>query len=74
MCTLSLVKLGLIERRASDVDAREIHIQPTAKAKTMKDDLNSASGEVTKRLKTLLGSNEFDDVVGKLRGISSALK
>ena len=69
-----LAKLGLIERQASDVDAREIQIHPTAKAKTMKDDLNTASGEVTKRLKTLLGSNEFDDVVGKLRGISSALK
>ena len=69
-----LAKLGLIERQASDVDAREIQIHPTAKAKIMKDDLNTASGEVTKRLKTLLGSNEFDDVVGKLRGISSALK
>ena len=69
-----LMKLGLIERRASEVDAREIQIHPTAKAKIMKADLNSASGEVTKRLKKLLGSNEFNDVVGKLRGISSALK
>jgi DNA-binding MarR family transcriptional regulator len=69
-----LVKLGLIERQASDLDAREIQIHPTAKAKALKDDLNSASGEVTRRLKTLLGSNEFDDVVSQLRGISSALK
>lgn len=69
-----LVKLGLIERRASQADAREIQIHPTAKAETMKVDLNSASAGVTKRLKKLLGSNEFDDVVGKLRGISSALK
>lgn len=71
-----LVKLGLIKRQASDLDAREIQIHPTAKAKAkaLKDDLNSASGEVTRRLKTLLGSNEFDDVASQLRGISSALK
>ena len=69
-----LVSLELIERRVSVADARGIQIHPTAKAKTMKSDLNSASGEVTKRLKKLLGSNEFDDVVGKLRGVRSALK
>ncbi len=69
-----LAKLGLIERRVSDRDAREIQIYPTAKAKAMKSNLNAASAEVTKKLKKLLGSAEFDDVVGKLRGISSALK
>lgn len=69
-----LAKLGLIERRISELDAREIQIYPTAKAKELKNDLNTASGEVTKKLKRLLGSNEFDDVVGKLRGISSALR
>jgi len=69
-----LAKLELIERRASEQDAREIQIYPTAKAKELKNDLNAASGEVTKKLKKLLGSNEFDDVVGKLRGISSALR
>jgi len=69
-----LAKLGLIERRASEQDAREIQIYPTPQAKELKNDLNAASGEVTKKLKKLLGSNEFDDVVGKLRGISSALR
>ena len=69
-----LAKLGLIERRASGQDAREIQIYPTTKANDLKNDLNAVSGEVTKRLKRLLGSNEFDDVVGKLRGISSALR
>ena len=39
-----------------------------------KDGLNAASGAVTKRLKKVLGTNHFEDVVGQLRGISSALK
>ena len=68
-----LEKLGLIERRPSLDDAREIEIHPTKKAKAMKDGLNTASGEVTKKFKKLLGADEFLDVVGKLRGISEML-
>ncbi|MBU3588758.1 MarR family winged helix-turn-helix transcriptional regulator [Polynucleobacter sp. 80A-SIGWE] len=68
-----LEKLGLIERRSSPDDAREIEVHPTKKAKAMKDGLNAASGEVTKKFKKLLGSDEFLDVVGKLRGISEIL-
>lgn len=68
-----LEKLGLIERMPSADDAREMEIHPTKKATAMKDELNAASGEVTKKFKKLLGTNEFLDVVGKLRGISSTL-
>jgi len=68
-----LEKLGLIERRPSPDDAREIEVHPTKKAKAMKDGLNAASGEVTKKFKKLLGSDEFLDVVGKLSGISAIL-
>lgn len=68
-----LEKLGLIERMPSPHDAREIEVHPTKKAKVMKDGLNTASGEVTKKFKKLLGTDEFLDVVGKLRGISEIL-
>ena len=68
-----LEKLGLIERLPSADDAREIEIHPTKKAKAMKDGLNTASGEVTKKFKKLIGADEFLDVVGKLRGISEML-
>lgn len=68
-----LQKLGLIERMPSTDDAREMEIHPTQKAMAMKDGINAASGEVTKKFKKLLGTNEFLDVVGKLRGISSVL-
>jgi hypothetical protein len=50
-----------------------MEVHPTKKAKAMKDGINTASGEVTKKLKKLLGTNEFLDVVGKLRGISEVL-
>ncbi len=68
-----LEKLGLIERLPSADDAREMEIHPTKKAKAMRDRLNAASGELTKKFKKLLGTNEFLDVVEKLRGISSVL-
>lgn len=69
-----LERLAMIKRVASNKDGRELEIYPTNKAIAIKDDLNSASGTVTKRMKKLLGSNEFESVVGQLRGISSALK
>ncbi len=68
-----LENLGLIERFPSAHDAREVEIHPTKKAKAMRAGLNAASGEVTKKLKKLLGANEFLDVVQRLRGISDAL-
>lgn len=70
---VGLEKLGLIERFPSKDDAREMQVHPTKKAKAMRDGINLASGEVTKKLKKLLGSDEFLDVVGKLRGVSDAL-
>ena len=69
-----LEKLGLIKRVASEKDGREQEIHPTKRAVEMKDAINAASGAVTKRLKKVLGNSHFEDVVGQLRGISSALK
>ncbi len=69
-----LERLGLVKRLASERDGREQEIHPTKKAVEMKDAINAASGAVTKRLKKVLGNSHFEDVVGQLRGISSALK
>ncbi len=69
-----LERLGLIKRVTSEKDGREQEIHPTKKAIEMKDAINAASGAVTKRLKKVLGTNHFEDVVGLLRGIRSALK
>ena len=68
-----LEKLGLIERMPSSEDAREVEVHPTKKAKAMRDGINAASGDVTKKFKKLLGGDEFLDIVDKLRGISNVL-
>ncbi len=64
---------GLIERRGSKRDGRECEIHPTAQSTAMKDDLNRASGEVTKRLKAELGETEFAGFVTQARQIAGAL-
>lgn len=69
-----LQKLDLIERWSTDKDGRESAIHPTPKARAMRDDLNAASGEVTRRLRKTLGSQHFDDVVSGLRGIRISLE
>jgi DNA-binding MarR family transcriptional regulator len=73
-CLDGLERLTLIKRVSSEKDGREQEIHPTKKAMEIKDAINAASGAVTKRLKKVLGTKHFEDVVGQLRGISSALK
>jgi len=69
-----LAEKQLIERRASERDGREQNIFPTARAIAMSDQLNQASGAVTKRLKAKLGNDCFSGVVDQLRGVRTALK
>ncbi|MFM6992872.1 MAG: MarR family winged helix-turn-helix transcriptional regulator [Rhodoferax sp.] len=68
-----LAHLGLIERRGSNKDSRGVQIFPTNHALQIFDELNAASGEVTKKFKSLLGAEEFDGIVSRLRTISSAI-
>ncbi|HEU4734595.1 MAG TPA: MarR family transcriptional regulator [Kofleriaceae bacterium] len=63
----------LIARRAGQADGREQHIHPTATAEAIRGPLNAASGSVTRRLKQLLGPHVFDQTVGKIRDVRSAL-
>ena len=67
---------GLIERhgRNGDGDGREICIYPTSEAIAFQAALNKASGEVTSKLKKLLGSTEFAETVMKIRSVRSALE
>jgi DNA-binding MarR family transcriptional regulator len=69
-----LERLGFIKRLASEKDGREQEIHPTPSAVKIKVDLNAASGTVTKRMKKLLGTNEFESVVTQMRSITTALK
>ena len=63
----------LVERRRSDSDGREFSMHATAAAQEIQKSLNEASRSVTKRLKKLLGDDNFTDVVAKVRGVRSAL-
>ena len=68
-----LQKLGYIKRIANTEDGRELQIQPTAKAVKIYEELNNASGEVTKRFKKLLGNDVFDRVVREVRTVSEVI-
>ena len=68
-----LEKLGFTKRTTSAKDGRESEIHPTAKALKIKDDLNAASGEVTKKFKKLLGNDVFERVVGEVRTVSEVI-
>jgi DNA-binding MarR family transcriptional regulator len=68
-----LQQMKLLERRATENDGRESSIQPTALAVAMREKLNAASAEVTKRLKKELGAGHFDETVAKVRSVRSAL-
>lgn len=68
-----LQKLGYTKRSASVKDGRESEIHPTTKAFKIKDELNLASGEVTKKFKRLLGNDVFERVVGEVRTVSEVI-
>lgn len=69
-----LVGLDLVKRLPADKDGRSSELHPTSKARGIRDGINQASGEVTKRIKKVIGSAEFDTVVRSLRGIGSSIK
>ena len=69
-----LQALGLIERRAAEHDGRHWSVFPTRKALGMEEALNAASGAVTKRIQQQVGRENFQDTVGKVRAVCSALK
>ena len=68
-----LARLGFVERRASHQDASGIQVFPSNSALAIAQELEDASGSVTKRFKRLLGAKEFDEVVARMRSISDAL-
>ncbi|WP_293775899.1 MarR family winged helix-turn-helix transcriptional regulator [uncultured Oxalicibacterium sp.] len=69
-----LQKLGFLERRATERDGREAAIEPTTAAASIKEGLNMASGEVTRRLKKALQVDQFEDTVSKLKKTRAILE
>ena len=69
-----LQKLKLIERRAGTQDGRELEIHPTARALALRQQINAASGEVTRRLKKTLGTPRFEETVAKVVAVRKSLE
>ena len=64
---------GLIERHASERDGRESAVHPSAYALTLRTALDSASAEVTNRLKKRLGLIEFASTVAQVQAVRALL-
>lgn len=58
---------GWIRRQATEPDNRELAVVPTPKARSRASEIEQASGEMTKKVKVVLGATEFSTVVKKLR-------
>lgn len=69
-----LARKGMVHRRPSQADGREVEIVPSAEAVALRQAIDQASGSVTKRIKKILGDEVFTQTVDKVRGVRSALK
>ncbi|MEJ6023854.1 MarR family winged helix-turn-helix transcriptional regulator [Ramlibacter sp. PS4R-6] len=69
-----LQALGLLERREAEHDGRHWSVHPTRKAREIEEAINAASGAVTRRIQQRVGRENFQDTVGKVRAVCSALK
>jgi DNA-binding MarR family transcriptional regulator len=69
-----LQALGLAERRAAEHDGRHWSVHPTRKAQGIEEAINAASASVTRRIQQRVGRDNFQDTVGKVRAVRSALK
>lgn len=65
---------GLVARHTLARDGRESAIYPTEPAIAIKTELNAASGEVTARLKKLMGGAGFTDAVRTVREVRVLLE
>lgn len=68
-----LQQMDLLKRQATASDGRESAIQPTPLGIALQEQLDAASGEVTKRLKKELGIAHFDEAVSKVRAVRSVI-
>lgn len=68
-----LQRLGLIERRSTPNDGREMCIHPTPAARKLGAALNAASAGVTERLKGALGERVFDRTVADVKAVKAKL-
>ena len=69
-----LIKLEFVNKVQASADARSFELHASPKAQRIQDELNQASGKVTKKLKGIIGSDSFEQIVKNLRNISNSFK
>lgn len=69
----ALMTKGVVERRATEHDGREVCIHPTALAHGLKAELHALSGRVHAALDRQLGDERQADLIERLRSVRRAL-
>ena len=69
-----LIELGFVNRSQASEDGRSHELHPSPKAVKIRDQVNQASGEVTKKIKKIIGNDKFEATVMSLRDIGSSIK
>lgn len=69
-----LIDLGFVTKVHAGSDGRSYELQATLSAALIRDNINLASGEVTKKIKKIIGSDQFETTVKSLRSIGASIK
>lgn len=69
-----LIAFDLIKRTQTDSDGRSFVLVSTAKAESIRHPLNQASAEVTKKIKRIIGQEQFDLTVASLKAITASIE
>ncbi|GGC02152.1 hypothetical protein GCM10007205_09250 [Oxalicibacterium flavum] len=69
-----LQRLGLLERKGTEHDGRESAIEPTSQGRALHSALDAASGEVTRRLKKAMSTEQFEETVAGVKKARTILE
>jgi DNA-binding MarR family transcriptional regulator len=68
-----LCKLNMVQRVQADADARSFELVPTTAARSIHEQLDQSSASVTRKIKKIIGDQQFNSVVSTLRSISTSI-
>ncbi len=68
-----LCKLNMVKRVQADADARSFELVPTTAARSIHEQLDESSAKVTRKIKKIIGEQQFNSVVSTLRSISTSI-
>lgn len=69
----ALEKQGLLTRKATNEDGRELQVYPTKQANKIHKDLDSTGKKLTMRMKKIVGKEELTETIDQLRQIQQLI-